>query len=392
MLLSNYEMILNRILLAFPYIRKLVSNLEIKIAPELTAPAATNGEWIMVNPELFDKYTFSEQKAIMAHEVAHVFAGHCIVPTPAGLRPQIWEIACEYMANHLAAELFNQIEIKKMPLYYDSKYADGKWLTIDIYNDLIKKHPTEEAQKGLIAGFGGKQLSGDFIYDPTIQHRNNSAEVIEQVRAHTAYMMKSMGRGSRDAIEQLDSYIMPRGQWQDEIMHWLSSISTALGTYSRGLRRRYAVRNIYLPKKVAFEMTIGVAIDTSGSMSVEELKEALGAVAYLIQQYPTSKLYFWAIDAEITVYKEVDRLEEINMKDVAKNWIRGGGGTDFRPVFRDIEDKHLELDGLLYITDLCGVFPETPPSYPVLWLTKFANESAPFGTVADYVPTMEIAV
>ena len=47
----------------------------------------------------------------------------------------------------------------------------------------------------------------------------------------------------------------------------------------------------------------------------------------------------------------------------------GGGGTDFRPVFRYV-DEHPELEPnlLIYFTDGYGDYPDRAPAYPVMWL------------------------
>ena len=51
----------------------------------------------------------------------------------------------------------------------------------------------------------------------------------------------------------------------------------------------------------------------------------------------------------------------------------GGGGTDFRPAFRRIDElvasgEFARLGGVLYFTDGYGVFPETAPDYPVAFV------------------------
>ena len=51
----------------------------------------------------------------------------------------------------------------------------------------------------------------------------------------------------------------------------------------------------------------------------------------------------------------------------------GGGGTDFRPAFRHIDElvesgEFARLGGVLYFTDGYGVFPETAPDYPVAFV------------------------
>jgi predicted metal-dependent peptidase len=74
---------------------------------------------------------------------------------------------------------------------------------------------------------------------------------------------------------------------------------------------------------------------------------------------------------------------------------KGGGGTDFRPVFDIIEDprkaKEHEMEEfdeppvcVVYLTDLDGSFPAEEPEYPVLWCVPpgvNASRKVPFGEI-----------
>ncbi len=57
--------------------------------------------------------------------------------------------------------------------------------------------------------------------------------------------------------------------------------------------------------------------------------------------------------------------------------LRGGGGTSHRPIFQWLKDHHVQPDLLVALTDLHSVFPEEPPAYPVLWVTKEDHGTAP---------------
>jgi len=58
--------------------------------------------------------------------------------------------------------------------------------------------------------------------------------------------------------------------------------------------------------------------------------------------------------------------------------VRGGGGTDFRPVFEYLEKLGENFKFLIYFSDANGVFPEKKPNIDTLWvLTKEAE--VPFG-------------
>ena len=65
---------------------------------------------------------------------------------------------------------------------------------------------------------------------------------------------------------------------------------------------------------------------------------------------------------------------------------RGGGGTNFIPVFEWVEEQELQPTCLVYMTDLCCEdYPEKEPPYPVLWIhienKQWGHSMPPFGEV-----------
>ena len=61
----------------------------------------------------------------------------------------------------------------------------------------------------------------------------------------------------------------------------------------------------------------------------------------------------------------------------------GGGGTDFAPVFRAVNQRHADAKAVVYITDgECNSFGEEP-ACPVLWALTENNRrfKPPFGDV-----------
>ena len=81
------------------------------------------------------------------------------------------------------------------------------------------------------------------------------------------------------------------------------------------------------------------------------------------------------------------RQDGINTRDTLELALKGGGGTDFRPVFDLVEHQGVTPSCLVYLTDLqCSRFPEIPPDYPVLWVNTdpgFGTASPPFGRIID---------
>ena len=88
-------------------------------------------------------------------------------------------------------------------------------------------------------------------------------------------------------------------------------------------------------------------------------------------------------DADIQKVEEFDEYSATNFNRMR---LLGRGGTRFEPVFDWIKEKSRQgvftFDTLIYLTDGFGSFPQTPPSYPVLWImTPHCIEQVPFGEV-----------
>jgi predicted metal-dependent peptidase len=96
------------------------------------------------------------------------------------------------------------------------------------------------------------------------------------------------------------------------------------------------------------------------------------------QQFKEIKFYIMCCDTELTepfilTTKTKNLLKKIKLK--------GGGGTSFKPVFNWIKKESLNLDCLIYFTDLYGDFPEEKPMYNTYWVTQTDNIEVPFGRI-----------
>ena len=114
-----------------------------------------------------------------------------------------------------------------------------------------------------------------------------------------------------------------------------------------------------------------IAIDTSGSVVGEEVQMFLQKTFNILMQedsyFSRVNIHIIQCDAEIQEDVVIKSREEFEayLKSMK---ILGLGGTDFRPVFRYVdqlieEKKFRNLKGLIYFTDGYGVFPEIKPSY-----------------------------
>jgi predicted metal-dependent peptidase len=131
-----------------------------------------------------------------------------------------------------------------------------------------------------------------------------------------------------------------------------------------------------MPRLYSQAVSVVVALDTSGSVSREELREFLTEIDVLKAQ----------VRADVTLHACDDKLDAAGPWKFAM-WeavtlpeqVSGGGGTDFRPIFDWLRREKLNPDLLVYFTDADGRFPDQEPPFPVLWLVK-GKAPVPFGT------------
>jgi predicted metal-dependent peptidase len=77
-------------------------------------------------------------------------------------------------------------------------------------------------------------------------------------------------------------------------------------------------------------------------------------------------------DAAVQSFQEFGPSKPIELEP------KGGGGTDFRPVFEWVNENQIAPVCLIYLTDLCCHSYPAIPEYPVLWVTD-SRRTAPFG-------------
>lgn len=114
-----------------------------------------------------------------------------------------------------------------------------------------------------------------------------------------------------------------------------------------------------------------IAIDTSGSTAGELVQTFLQKTYNVLKSaesfFTKMNLHIIQCDAEIQEHVKITRQAEFD--EYIKNLtIRGLGGTDFRPVFRKVDElirtkEFTNLKGLIYFTDGCGDFPAKKPDY-----------------------------
>ena len=147
--------------------------------------------------------------------------------------------------------------------------------------------------------------------------------------------------------------------------------------------RRSQAAGAYLPSTKSPGIgTLVIAIDTSGSISEQDLSRFVAEVERARDDLRPQRTMLMFADDAVQSERCFEAGDALDLAGMA----RGGGGTDFRPVFaRVLEVQEVEgeqIDGVIYLTDLDGRFPEASDDIPpTLWVQSesYFARVLPFG-------------
>lgn len=295
-----------------------------------------------------------EWRFVMAHEFLHAALLHHM--RSAGKDAYLWNIATDYVINGWLVEM--KVGVMPEGVLYDPSLKDMS--AEEIYDEIIrdmrtymKKNTFRGNGQGDIMGkrtpgaFGGasRGVSLDEFY------RNALGQGLE-------YELARRGRGFLPAgLEQeIRALAVPPVPWDVKLSEWFNAHIRPLEkhrSYAHPSRRQSCTPDIPRASYVITESekssrTFGVIIDTSGSMSNEEIGKALGAVASYAasREVLAARVVFCDASAYDAGYMTPD--------DIAgRVKILGRGGTRLQPAIDLFQRaKDFPKDGpILIITD-----------------------------------------
>lgn len=383
--------------------------LRLKVREDYSCETAwTDGKVFGYNPLYVRALSPDKLEGLTAHTVMHPACGH---HTRRQNRDHdLWNRACDYAVNGILLEsgftlpdgflLNDAYEGKSAEAVYtilerglddseqteeesDPEAGDNSAASGDDTSELEasalpggQEESEEESQEASPSGDPGK--SGEVRDTPAGGETDPDLET-DWNEALTQAFVNARGMGKLPAgVERfIHRRINPKLNWRELLARFIEQ--SARSDYSWvSPNRRYIHQELYLPSLQNQELsTIVVAVDTSGSIEPAELAQFSAEVSDIMERYPAT-LHVIYCDAKISGYDVFSRCDlPVALRP------KGGGGTDFRPVFDLVAKNGLMPSCLIYLTDLeCLSYPDQPPPYPVLWVkTGNSDNRAPFGDV-----------
>ncbi|MHB1299429.1 MAG: vWA domain-containing protein [Burkholderiales bacterium] len=352
-----------RLILDKPFLGALALRLPM-VSVSWCKTTATDARNFYYNPEYIERLNLDQMQFVIAHEALHCALSHF---ERRGRRARSrWDIACDHAVNPvLAAEGLAPPPGTLILTVFEGMTAE------EIY-PLIDEESSEETMDQHLYGDEGSGKGDSSGNMPPPPSREELAALSEAWRQHLAQALQQADRLEGGLARMVGELLQPGLSWRALLSRHLAQFARDDYSYQRPSRRE---GDMILPSLRSIGADLVVALDTSGSVREEEMKEFLAEIDAIKGQL-RARIILIACDANLSGNGPwyFEPWEEFRMPES----FQGGGGTDFRPVFDWVERQEIRPDVLLYFTDAMGEFPGMEPSYPVIWLVK-GSGGVPWG-------------
>lgn len=344
----------------------LLSMLNVRISRDIPT-AATDGLQIIYNPDFIDKITRPQLLGLTLHEVEHVVNGHCD-----------YEL---YKAHDICPDISNiaqdhYINLRLLDMGYElppNGYADPQYKgmsSMEIYHKLIKNGKPQCKP----------ELRDVMLAPPGMSKEEHAERVMNNIikAVIVAEQAEDYGSIPGDLRRELQDILSPKLPWttilQQYLTDWMAS------DYSMRRPNRRFMPGWYLPVMEGEGLGhLVMGCDVSGSMSMEDISEIWSEYSYIFETMSPKTAHIMTFDTRVHLDKTYDQGDFIPEFE-----LKGGGGTDVRPLLEAIRDENPEFaliftDGYFSTPDMSDITSD------IFWIIKgHPDFTAPQGHVIHF--------
>ena len=340
--------------------------------------------------------TQKEMQFIICHELMHLIGLTFERDRNVGLVPtdlsdemarkyELWNHATDYEINSLlhnnesTDENFGDRKrnpVGNMPdwVLYESKYIDMQ--AEEIFKRLVdeeKQNNTGQLKKP--EGMGGNSVAGGMI--PLDEHLPiEDTDIRNEVVSKMAEVFGSRTNGlGESGIDRLvDRVYKPQPfNWRKALSKYMRKFVKENYTWNKPSRAGIANKVILPSAGNAPRLNIGVAIDTSGSITEKEIQAMMNHLYTILQQFKSFEIDVWSCGS--VVYKDtLLKITNSNKKALMEFQVKSDGGNDMRQNFKFIKEYYKgknKIDLLIIMSDFYDPLDgdtETTSPCPVLYM------------------------
>jgi predicted metal-dependent peptidase len=384
------------LLLKAPFFGNMATRMQLIEADEWCPTAATNGRNFYYNTKFVQKLSVKKLEFLFGHEICHCVFDHF---GRVGSRDrQLSNIAQDFAVNQILVDERIGEKITEVKICYDPKYRGLAWEEIydQLYEkaekismpdllkqlgDLLDEHINEDGSGPGKEGEGDKQGKGGM---PTMS-KEEAQQIRDEIKEAMIQSAAAAGAGKTPAgIQRLiKDMTEPKINWRDLVRQEIQSIIRNDYSFSRPNRKSWHSGAILPGMKEATTIDVGISIDMSGSIGMEDATVFLSEVKGIMDQYEDFKVNLWCFDTEIYNHKEISH---DNSEDLLDYEPQGGGGTDFEVNWQFMRDNGIQPKKFIMFTDgyPCGGWGEEDYCDTIFIVKGNTEAEAPFGQTVIY--------
>ena len=337
------------------------------------AIAATDGEKIFFHPENYINLNPKERDAIFLHELLHMALLHS---SRQGERDNyIFNIAADIVVNGMLATepsvklpanaiRDEKLESLKVEEIYEILLKKKKKIKLPI-NDLILKNKKVNSNKY------NKELDD-------LNKQNANKQFWKKAINDSLFIAKQCDQNNIPPSfkRHCDEITKPEVNWKSHLWRFLVRTPNDF----EGFDRRFIHNEIYIEELKGETVFIFCCIDTSGSVSKDELEKFLSEITGIVNSYPNLECKLWYADTDLYGPFDIDKGNDIPSPE-------GGGFTSFDPFFEEVEKINtLHKDAVcIYLTDGYAYLPIKKPELPVLWVITPGGQESEYFTFGEVI-------
>ncbi len=382
-----------KLLVEHPYFGNLASRLELRESQNIQA-FISDGVVFQYNSNYIEALSDDELGFALSNGALHAALAH---ENRRNERMSwLWQLATDYAINAMLVE--NGMSEPRYINYnprFDGMYSEEIYAVLKSeiknkeYDDEKVNGEAREAALGYESNNTGfneenrrKQQQMHSPNQEDAKNQNRPKMEVDNVTKEEQWQ-QHLDKATQQALESdalpsgierfVDIKSMAKVDWRHELhnaieRHFRSDYSQVPPS------KKLLYSGIYLPSLNSEMLRLAIAIDSSGSVDEEQLSQFIAEVESLMMIYPQHEIELIVCDSKIRSHEIFHSGEMLNIS------IKGGGATDFRPVFKLIDEEFFTCNLLLYFTDAQGSFPANEPTYDTIWITPHRCD-VPFGRV-----------
>lgn len=360
----KYENALVYLLLKKPFLARLIMGMHKNFNYKGSTAAVgirSSGIQLHINPEFFCQFSTQEAAGVLEHECLHVLHNHMArFKDTFEERGRLFNFATDVCINQMIEDMPKKFKVRDKE---KNELIETKGL---YYEDFLEECPDllpNESSEYYYNKFQDKIEEYEKKFGPgTDDHSEwgNSDLTGDQqgkfLRRYVKAIKDSCSHGDMAGIDSsiIDGLLASKIDWKSKLRSFFCNAEEVLYESSRKKRnKRYGI--IHPGQRTEPKLHIAVAVDTSGSMSEENLAQVFTE----INRIAGDNVVVTVIEADCIIQNSYVYKKGMTVHP------KGRGGTAYTPAFEFAAT--LGVDGLIYMGDMDSSDTPNKPMFPVLW-------------------------